>query len=194
MLAKVGDCKVRVISGDKKGHRLSTPKGNDVRPTEDRVKESLFNIISPLKKDAVILDLFAGSGGIGIEFLSRGAARGYFIDRSQESITVINKNLVHTKLQDKAVVIKGGARLVLKRLANEKTKFDYIYIDPPFNDEKLFHSILESIAQSDVISLGGIVIVEHDKTLDLPDCYYSLRAYDTRNYGRKQMTYYRIGE
>jgi 16S rRNA (guanine(966)-N(2))-methyltransferase RsmD len=182
---------VRVISGSRKGHKLIAPKGNTVRPTEDRVKESLFNILSPLKTDAIILDLFAGSGGIGIEFLSRGSKKVYFVDKHPESIRAIKKNLEHTRLMDGAEVIKGDARGVIKQLQPGNPYFDYIYVDPPYGEVELFHKILQLIADRGLLSADGIIIVEHDKSMLLSNSYSNLEIFDNRGYGNKEMTYYR---
>ena len=183
-----------MISGEKKGHRLIARKGRDVRPTENRVKESLFNIISPISSDAVILDLFAGTGGIGIEFLSRGAAFTYFVDRGSESISAIRKNLEHTKFLDKSEVIVLDARVAIKRFAAKETKFDYIYIDPPYNQVDLFHDVLQLISDNGLLKVNGLAIVEHDKKLTLKDAYGDITKFDERSYGSKLMTYYKPEE
>jgi 16S rRNA (guanine(966)-N(2))-methyltransferase RsmD len=183
-----------VISGERKGHRLIAPKGRDVRPTEDRVKESLFNIISPISSGAVILDLFAGTGGIGIEFLSRGASFTYFVDRGAESISVIKKNLEHTKYLDKSEIIVLDARVAIQRFAAKETKFDYIYIDPPYNQTELFHEVLQLISDSGLLKENGLAIVEHDKRLALKDSYGDIMKFDERSYGSKLMTYYKPEE
>ncbi len=182
---------MRVISGSRKGLKLIAPKGNSVRPTEDRVKESLFNILSPLKKESMVLDLFAGSGGIGIEFLSRGSKKVYFVDRNTDSIRAIKKNLEHTKLMDCSEVIKGDARGVIKQFKLDQMVFDYIYIDPPYAEVELFHKILQLIADGGILSHDGMIIVEHDKSMLLSKNYGDIEMFDNRNYGSKEMTYYR---
>lgn len=106
---------MRVISGERKGHNLVAPKGRNVRPTEDRVKESLFNIISPIVPGSIILDLFAGTGSIGIEFLSRGASFGFFVDKSVDSITSIKRNLEHTKYEGKSEILNLDAKIAIRR-------------------------------------------------------------------------------
>ncbi|WP_422485174.1 16S rRNA (guanine(966)-N(2))-methyltransferase RsmD [Gudongella sp. DL1XJH-153] len=182
---------MRVISGIRKGHKLIAPKGGSVRPTEDRVKESLFNILSPLKSEAIVLDLFAGSGGIGIEFLSRGASKVYFVDNSYDSIEAIRKNLEHTKLREFAEVLRGDARTTIKKFSSIDIVFDYIYIDPPYAAEELFHKTLQLIADYKMLSHDGIIIVEHDKSMIFKSRYSGIELFDTRNYGSKEMTYFR---
>ncbi len=129
---------MRVISGLRKGHKLKSPKGQDIRPTEDRIKESLFNIIGPLKKESLVLDLFAGTGSIGIEFLSRGAKFVYFIDSSNESIRIIKDNLSLTKFLDSASIHKMDSINSIKFLREKGILFDYIFIDPPYEKHNLF--------------------------------------------------------
>ena len=182
---------MRVISGSRKGHRLIAPKGDTVRPTEDRVKESLFNILSPIIKDSIVLDLFAGSGGIGIEFLSRGSKKAYFIDKNPDSIRTIKKNLEHTKLMENAEVIKGDSRGVIKQFKPGEIAFDYIYIDPPYADVEMFHKILQLISDRGILNEDGLIIVEHDKSMLLNNDYGNLEIFDNRSYGSKEMTYYR---
>lgn len=183
-----------MISGERKGHKLIAPKGSDVRPTEDRVKESLFNIISPISSNSVVLDLFAGTGGIGIEFLSRGASFAYFVDKGAESIPAIKKNLEHTRYLGKSEVIILDARTAIKRFATKGISFDYIYIDPPYAQVDLFHEVLHLISDAGLLKSNGLAIVEHDKKLILKDMYGDIIKFDERSYGSKLMTYYKPEE
>lgn len=185
---------VRVISGDRKGHKLKAPKGKEVRPTEDRIKESLFNIIRPIKKDAIILDLFSGSGSIGIEFLSRGSKLAYFVDASNVSILTIKENLIHTNLIDKSIILNKDAIRALSYFKEHKLRFDYIYLDPPFKEHKLLLSALEIIYNYELISNEGVIIVEHEKHLQLDERYFGLVRYDSRHYGSKSLSFYKISE
>src|SRR5699024_2858791 len=139
---------LRVISGDKKGFKLKAPKGKDTRPTEDRIKESLFNILGPIDENAIVLDLFSGSGSIGIEFLSRGAKSVYFVDSSNLSINIIKENLKHTDLNKRSKIIKGDSVKIVKFLDRKNLKFDYIYIDPPY-EGSLIEKSMEAISKTD---------------------------------------------
>lgn len=123
---------MRVIAGKYRSIQLKAPKGTETRPTQDRIKETLFNIIQKDVPEAVFVDLYSGSGGIGIEALSRGALKVYFIDNATDAVNCINENLckIHT---DKAVVIKADVLSALSRI-NEK-EVDIIFIDPPYNNE-----------------------------------------------------------
>lgn len=185
---------MRVISGERKGHKLKAPIGKDVRPTEDRIKESLFNILRPLTIDSTVLDLFSGSGSIGIEFLSRGAKIAYFTDISLTSISTIKDNLVHTKLLEKSVIINKDAIRALKYLLDLNIKFDYIYLDPPFKEHKLLIEAIEFITKKQLIKKDGILIIEHEKEFVLDDEYFDYIIYDSRNYGYSSLTFLRQKE
>lgn len=185
---------MRVISGEKKGHRLKAPKGMDVRPTEDKIKESIFNIIRPLKIESIVLDLFAGSGSIGIEFLSRGAKKAYFVDASQNSIDVIKENINHTKLGDKSKVLKMDANRALSKFSGDNLKFDYIYLDPPFKYHELLYKVINSIDKYDLLESNGVLLIEHEKELNLEEEINNLNKYDFRNYGSKSISFYKKQE
>lgn len=181
---------MRVISGLRKGHRLNSPKGMDTRPTEDKVKESLFNILGNIDADAIVLDLFGGSGSIGIEFLSRGAKACYFVDISSKSIAAIKENLIHTKFTESATVIKSDALRAIKHFNSKKIKFDYIYLDPPFRHKELLYGVIKSIDEHDIIANRGMLIVEHEKELILEDEILKFKKNDERRYGNKTMTFF----
>ena len=180
---------LRVISGTKKGYKLKGPKGKDTRPTEDRVKESLFNILGYINEESVVLDLFAGSGSIGIEFLSRGAKEVYFIDKSYLSIKTIKENLAHTNLEGRAKVIKNDAIRSIKLLGNQQIKFNYIFVDPPYG-QGLIIKVIENLWSQGILAKEGIIVIEHEKELELKDNIYSLKRVDIRNYGDKSLSFY----
>lgn len=187
---------LRVISGIAKGHKLKAPKGSKVRPTEDRIKESLFNIIRDINSDTIVLDAFAGSGSIGIEFLSRGVKKVYFVDNSYESISVIQENLNHTKLLKNADIIKADIFETIRKLSKQNLKFDYIYLDPPFFIDNLLDKVIKSIDEEDILASDGLLIAEHGKKLNLEDELYGFKKVDYRSYGNKVIDFYKrnIGE
>ena len=125
---------MRVIAGTAKRLVLKTLDGIETRPTTDRIKETLFNIITPYLFDCSFLDLFAGSGGIGIEALSRGAGEAVFVEKNPKAMVCIKENLVHTKLAYKAMTIQTDVLSALKRLEDDK-QFEYIFMDPPYNQQ-----------------------------------------------------------
>lgn len=149
---------MRVIAGSAKRLQLKTIDGMDTRPTTDRIKETLFNMISAYIADSNFLDLFSGSGAIGIEALSRGAACVVFVEQSKKAMECIKDNLKYTKLDDRAEVYETDVLNALSRLENTKT-FDYIFMDPPYNQlhEK---RVLEYLSHSSLLSDDGIIIVE----------------------------------
>jgi len=157
---------MRVISGIARGHNLLTPEGLDTRPTTDRIKETLFNIIAFDLPECEFLDLFAGSGAIGIEALSRGAKRATFIDKSEACTSAIIENLEHTKLMEKAEVLKKDIDSGIAALCTEKVRFDIIFMDPPY-ENGLIMPTLKAIVNSKILKEDGYVIVERSSKVPL---------------------------
>ncbi len=149
---------MRVITGSAKGMRLCTLDGLKTRPTTDRIKETLFNMIAPWVADCRFLDLFAGSGGIGIEALSRGAKKAVFVENNFRAASCIRQNLAYTKLEDKAEVMCCDVMEALGRMDGQ-VQFDYIFMDPPYNQgwEK---EVLYRLSRTRLIAEGGVVIAE----------------------------------
>ena len=150
---------MRVIAGTARRTVLVTPEGAGTRPTTDRIKETLFNILAPTLADASFLDLFAGSGGIGIEALSRGAREAVFADRDSEAIRCIRENLERTKLSDRAQVYPQDALSVLRRLESRHAAFDFIFLDPPYGKE-LEREVLACLSQSCLADSQTWIIIE----------------------------------
>lgn len=149
---------MRVIAGSARRLQLKTLDGLDTRPTTDRIKETLFNMISDGLYDCVFLDLFAGSGGIGIEALSRGARRAVFVERNPKAMAYVKENLAHTRLSDKAETMQTDVFGALTRL-NGRCRFDYIFMDPPYGKE-LERKALEYLAEYELLEEDGIIIIE----------------------------------
>lgn len=173
---------MRVISGTAKGKKLNSLEGLETRPTLDRVKEAVFNIIQFDIKDAVVLDLFSGSGALGIEALSRGAKEAILCDVSSKAIKIINKNLEETRLKEKAKVFSNDYLETLNKIKDKK--FDIIFLDPPYKSDYIEKSI-EYISTHNLITENGIIIVEtNDKNkIDEIKAKKDLEVYDTRKYG-----------
>lgn len=180
---------MRVISGIAKGTILYSLDGNTTRPTLDRVKEALFNIIQNNIYNAYVLDLFAGSGSLGIEALSRGANKAIFCDKSNNAIEIIKKNIEKTHIENKSQLIKQNYKKALQMLEG-KYKFDLIFIDPPYADNIAVDAVSE-IIEKDLLSEDGIIILETDdeerelKNLDNID----INVYDLRKYGRVKLIF-----
>lgn len=155
---------MRVIAGSARRLQLKTPDGLDTRPTTDRIKETLFNMLAPSLYGCVFLDLFSGSGGIGIEALSRGAKEAVFVERNPKAASCIKKNLKYTKLWDRSVVLAQDVMAALRRLEGEK-EFDFIFMDPPYG-QGLERKALEYLAGSAMVHDNTAVIVEASKETD----------------------------
>lgn len=152
---------MRVIAGSAKRIQLKTLEGMDTRPTTDRIKETLFNMLAPYLYDSRFLDLFAGSGGIGIEALSRGAMESVFVEKNPKAMQCVKENLKRTRLERKGMTMTMDVMTALYKLEGEK-QFDYIFMDPPYGQE-LERRVLEYLGDSSLISSDGIVIVEAAK-------------------------------
>lgn len=150
---------MRVIAGKARRLLLETPAGLSTRPTSDKIKETLFNILQSNLSGANFLDLFAGSGGIGIEALSRGARYACFVDHSKDALRCIKNNLNHTKLSDDATVYGMDWRSALSRMEIEKRKFDVVFLDPPY-DSTLVEDALRYLAGSNLLAEDALVIAE----------------------------------
>lgn len=181
---------MRVISGKAKGTALHSIDNIDTRPTLDRVKESLFNILQNEIKDTVILDLFSGSGAIAIEFLSRGAKKAYLCDKSEKAVAMIRKNLEKTKLAENAIVYNKDYNECLIKVEN--VKFDMIYLDPPYRQD-LSIEALKKISEKNLLKDGGKIIIETDEPVriikELEHIPVNYKMYDLRKYGRASLIF-----
>ncbi|MBR6325691.1 MAG: 16S rRNA (guanine(966)-N(2))-methyltransferase RsmD [Lachnospiraceae bacterium] len=157
---------MRVIAGTARSLPLRTPEGNDTRPTQDRIKETLFNILQGDIPDCVFVDLFAGSGGIGIEALSRGARKAYFIDNGAKPVDCINENLRFTRLADRAIVFKQDA--VSGLLSIFEKHVDILFMDPPY-DRDLERPVLAQLRSSHYCDEDTLIIIEAPLKADFSD-------------------------
>lgn len=175
---------MRVISGKYRGLNLAEFKGGDIRPTADRVKESLFNILGASVVGATVSDLFCGSGNLGIECLSRGAAEVCFNDFSADSLSVLNKNLSKLKGQDKYFITRRDFAEFLKYTDK---RFDLIFIDPPYRFD-YGKTSLEIIASRKLLTEGGVAVYERDRPFEgeIP----SLELKDERKYGKTYLSFF----
>jgi 16S rRNA (guanine(966)-N(2))-methyltransferase RsmD len=181
---------MRVIGGAAKGRRLLAPKGQAVRPTADRVKESLFNILPRDFSGMKVLDLFAGTGNLSIEALSRGADHAVLVDSSERSVAVIKENLRRLSFATKTEVWVAPAARSLRALARRKESFDIIFLDPPY-DQGLAKRSLAIIAQCNLLNDSGTIVVEHSAREALQRRYDSLELHDERRYGDTLLSFYK---
>lgn len=179
---------MRVISGSARGTVLHSIEDISTRPTLDRVKESLFNIIQNNIEDTTVLDLFAGSGAIGIEFLSRRAKQVYFCDKSSKAVAMIEKNLEKTKLKEKAIVYNKDYIDCINTVKN--IKFDIIFLDPPY-DFDISKNAIKLILEYGLLNEDGIIIIETDeKEREIENLKTTnLEIYDSRKYGRANLIF-----
>ena len=159
-----GETAMRVIGGSAKRIQLKTLEGLDTRPTTDRIKETLFNMLSPYLYDCIFLDLFTGSGGIGIEALSRGAMEAVFVEKNPKAMRCIKENLKAVRMEHKAMTMTTDVMTALYKLEGEK-QFDYIFMDPPY-DMGLERKVLEYLAESELLAEEGVIVVEASKDTD----------------------------
>jgi 16S rRNA (guanine966-N2)-methyltransferase len=172
---------MRIIAGSRKGHTIHAPHGRDTRPTSDRVRENVFNIVGPLD-GATVLDLYAGSGALGLEALSRGAARAVFVERDGEAVRVIERNLDRLRLP--GTVLRQDALAVLTGEAASGRKYDLVLVDPPYD---MYAEIQPKLARylPSVVAEDGLVVVETDARVE-PSLPLELRT--TRKYGSVRIT------
>lgn len=157
---------MRVIAGSARSLPLHVPEGKDVRPTIDRYKETIFSMVAAYIPGGKSLDIFSGSGSMGIEALSRGAKEAYFIENSNHAMQCIEYNLNFTKLIDKARLLKYDYSNALNMLADQKQQFDFIYIDPPF-DHDMEMDVIELIGQLNLLVEDGIIVCESSVQTDM---------------------------
>ncbi len=181
---------MRIISGSAKGRRLKAPPGLNTRPITDMIKEALFNVWGSRIIGATVLDLFAGSGSVGIEALSRGAQYVMFVDNSADAIKAIRENLNHCRFEMGHDVYRGDVFHGLRRIARQSVKFDLIYIDPPFTQDNLFKAVMVSLSQINILESGGIIVIRTPRKKDMPS-FGSLEKYRHDNYGESSLHYYR---
>lgn len=153
---------MRVISGVKKGFKLAAGNTGKIRPTTDRTRKVIFDVIGERIHKSIVLDVFAGSGSLGIEALSRGAAKVTFIEKSRYAISVLQRNLQKTGFQSEAVIFSSPADQALKTLARSTFKFDLIFADPPYH-QSLAQSTISAVEEYDLLVNQGWLVLEHSK-------------------------------
>ena len=179
---------MRIIAGKYRGRKLATIEGRHIRPTSDRVREALFNILAHKPKPAAVLDLYCGTGALGLEALSRGATRACFIDNDNQSISILRKNVALFKEALDVNIIRWDASASLDCLRSEDQRFDLTFIDPPYA-RALISQTLRHLVDCRCMASGGIIVAEHapDETIALPDSGYKI--IDHRRYGKTRLTF-----
>lgn len=181
---------MRVISGKARGLKLICPAGDDTRPTLDRVKEALFSMLLPYLNESSVLDLFAGSGALGIEALSRGAKKAVFIDSSKTAIECVKKNLCAARMENSATVIMSSSENYLNKSTE---KFDIIFLDPPYA-KRLYEHTLSLIEKYNLLAESGVIVVEWDYDIGFSDKLGSFEVLKEKKYGRVGITVLKRGQ
>lgn len=183
---------MRIISGSARGTKIEAPEGMDTRPVTDKIRQSLFNIWQFDIEGSDFLDIFSGSGSMGIEALSRGANRAVLIEKAPKAVDVIKRNLKKTHLEDKAQVMPMDAFKAVEELSNENEKFDFIYLDPPYTVESIFLPIMETIDAANLLKEDGMLVIRSHKDLKLPDSFNNLEKFREKKYGISIAHFYRL--
>lgn len=182
---------MRIISGEARGRKLFAPTGEDTRPTADRIRESLFNIIGPRVYDAQVLDLFGGTGAMSLEALSRGAAHAVIVDVAKEAIQVIERNaqgVLKDEWRERARIIRSDYRSAIGSLSG--MSFDLVFLDPPYRMTDAYGDALKRLKQQGLLAQDCLIIAERSRelTVTLPDGFVS---FDTRHYGATSVEFVR---
>ncbi|GAB3068082.1 16S rRNA (guanine(966)-N(2))-methyltransferase RsmD [Virgibacillus ainsalahensis] len=173
---------MRVIAGEYKGRQLKAVPGNSTRPTTDKVKEAVFQRMGPFFQGGLVLDLFAGSGSLGFEAMSRGMEHAIFVDKHPKAIHTINENIKTLKLEDKAEVFRADAFRAIHAAAKRNLKFELILIDPPYK-KVIYEKLIDEIVQLQLMEQGGIIYCEHDVSETLPIQHIDFSLIKQENYG-----------
>lgn len=182
---------MRVIAGEAKGTRLEAPKGRHTRPTLDRVREALFSILKPVIEGAQVLDLFAGTGAIGIEALSRGAASCDFVEKDAECAATLQRNLAAAKVSSRARIHRLNLPGQTSKISGEGVSFDLIYADPPF-DSAEYESLCDEIVCHDLLKAHGILVIEHPSKEPLKVSIEGLARYREAKYGATCLSFFSL--
>jgi 16S rRNA (guanine966-N2)-methyltransferase len=181
---------MRVIGGSCKKRNLKTLRGLELRPTPDRIREAIFSIIADELPGGSVLDLFAGSGTLGIEALSRGAKDAVFIETHLDAIRVLKKNLENCQLVDRGTVIRRRAETAIRLLGGERKSFGLIFLDPPY-EKDLVGKTLKALSSSSILKPGSLVVVQHSRRETIPESLGRLVLADQRRYGETLISFLR---
>ena len=188
---------MRVISGKYRGRPLRALRGTDIRPTSDRMRETLFNVLTGgnprVLEGTLWLDLFAGTGAVGIEALSRGAKQAYFVETSTPAAKLIEQNLQSLGIVEGYKILKDDLSGVIWRLEREHFVADVVFLDPPYRLRHSYTEALTLLADSSLVWAMSLVIAEHEKKFNLGDQFSSLRRVRTLTQGNTSLSFYRIG-
>ncbi len=187
---------MRIIAGTFRSRQLKSLKGMALRPTSDKLRETLFNILGELVVDARFVDLFAGTGAIGIEALSRGAREVIFVEKHPPAVALIKKNLESLEIRKGARVLPLDALQALKRSAEgpaaATTRIDILFVDPPYSEEQHYVSVLSFLGGANLLTENAVVIAEHQRSLDLPESFGKLERVRVLRQGDAALSFFRF--
>lgn len=184
---------MRIGSGAFSGRKLHAPKGSKTRPTSARLKKSLFDVLAPSLQDARVLDLFAGGGALGLESLSRGAARSVFVERGRKAGDVIRRNIEELGVAERGELLPMEVRAALTKLEQEGERFDLVFADPPYKadeDEDVLSRLLSALGAGELVASNGVVVVEHHHKRELLENYGELTRLRLLKFGESCFTLY----
>lgn len=184
---------MRIISGQYRGLTLKTLKGGKLRPTSDQLRETLFDVLGPSVEGTRFLDAYAGTGAVGLEAMSRGAADVVFIEQHRAAAEVIRQNLARLKIDSGYWIHTASVEKGLEKLCSEGEKFDFIFIDPPYDAIREYHQTLRELGRGRILLPSSVVIAEHSRHTILEEEYVSLRRSRTIRHGDAQLSFYRQG-
>jgi 16S rRNA (guanine966-N2)-methyltransferase len=184
---------MRVISGEFRGRRLKAVPGDKTRPTTDKVKESMFNVIGPYFEGGLALDLFAGTGGLGIESLSRGMDKCVFIEQNIKALQTVRENVQALGIgRDRAEIYKNDAKKALEVLAGRNLRFDLVFLDPPYHLTGLYEEVITKMLEQNLLADHAYIVAEHSTDFNLPDEFGSAKRWRHAQYGDIAVSYYEV--
>jgi 16S rRNA (guanine(966)-N(2))-methyltransferase RsmD len=178
---------MRLTGGHDRGRRLIVPRGRKTRPTASKVREAIFNILGP--PPGAVLDLYAGTGALGIEALSRGATQAVFVERDAGALSSLRRNLKEVGMEGRGTVIGADVRTALRRLGAGGEQFSWVFLDPPYARET--EGVLGELSGADLLTSCAVVIVEHDRRNRPPESVGCLFLTDRRQYGDTELSFFR---
>ena len=190
---KKGGITVRIIAGKARGRKLIPPATMETRPTLDRVKESMFSIIQNYIPDAVVVDVFAGTGSLGLEAASRGAKEVYLVDRSKDAFSLLKQNIENLKFEDTCYALNKDSYEALRYLSDKNKVFDIIFIDPPYCKEMIPEAI-KIIYEKKMLSKDGIIVTKIDSIEEIYEGYEEISLIKSRKYGNTTICLYKYEE
>lgn len=180
---------MKIIAGERRGLQLKSLKGEETRPTSGKVKESIFNIIGPYFNGGIVVEFFGGSGALSLEALSRGADTAYIFEKNRTAVDVIRANGEKCKYTKQIQLYQMDARNAVKTLKQANVQIDYLFLDPPYAEEKFYELATEAV-DAGLLTDDAVIICEHDRNITLPESYGPFKLKKSNTYGNIALTIY----